>query len=281
MKRQVVFLGLLLALVMVNPVFAQQPVAEHPVGDVIVLCPRQQAPQAIIRAAQLFVSFTGSDDRIVIPVARVNGDTMQVTQIVLDCTTDAAAIASQIERSPSLEINEVAPRPANEPGVAEAQAGYLIVNTSAANLRSCGAATCTRVAVVDGGSSLVVLGRNGDDSWWFVQAGDYRGWIAASVVIARGDLSDVPLVATQGERTPPTVYIGYPGNPIYNALMPGSAVICGVEGGREFALIGRNEDTTWLLIEAVCLDGTPATGWIDAQFVAIRNTGMVEVPVVR
>jgi len=281
MKRQFFILGLLFVLVLALPVSAQEVVQEFPLGDVVVLCPQQQVPQAVVRAAQLFVAFTGNDDRIVIPGAQVVNNTLQITQIVLDCTADANVIAQQIDRSPSVAIGAEAPRPANEPGVAESQAGYLIVNTSAANLRSCDAPTCSRVAIVDGGTTLVVLGRNAGSSWWFVQAGDIRGWIWSGAIVARGDLSDVPVVATQGERTPPTVYIGYTGNPIYNELSTAGTVICPVQGGREYALVGRNADTSWLLIEATCTDGTAATGWINAQFVLIRNSGEVAVPVIQ
>src|SRR5690606_33538605 len=131
------------------------------------------------------------------------------------------------------------------------------------------------------GTRLIVLGRNAGSSWWFVQAGEYRGWIWSGLVIARGDLTDVPVVATQGERTPPTVNVGYTGNPIYNELYTAGVVICPVQGGREFPLIGRNADTSWLLVEAICTDGSAATGWMDAQFLAIRNTGQVDVPIVR
>ena len=82
-----------------------------------------------------------------------------------------------------------------------------------------------------------------------------------------------------GEPAQATVYIGYTGNPIYDVLGEGSQAICAVQASDNYPLLGRNFDTTWVFIEAQCTDGTTVQGWMNANNVAIRNTGNVFVPI--
>lgn len=253
--------------------------------DVLVICPGEGAASAVREAARLVVEFEDNNDVMVVPfgtVVEINGvTTVTIGKIRLTCDSTVDEFLA-IDRSPAGEINEPLPQPENPPGVAELQSGYLLVNTSNANLRSCDLPTCTRVGIVHGSDFLVALGTNdedGDRLWWFVQAGDIRGWIWGDLVEGRGDLSDIPVIETEGEPTPPTVYIGFTGNPIYDVLSDSGQAICSVLANDNYPLLGRNSDTSWVWIEAQCVGGETILGWMDADNVAIRNSGGVFVPI--
>jgi hypothetical protein len=221
----------------------------------------------------LLVIFRNLDEQLVVP--RLDG-----TNFVLNCASRDED-AQIVQRSPSVPFGAVPPRPNNTEEVLDALDGYAIVNVYSANIRSCDDVTCTRVALADGGDRLVVLGHNRDFSWWYVQAGDTRGWISNEIVILRGDLTDLPLVQTQGERAQPGAYVGFTGNPIYRELLPGSPIVCRVQGGNEYLLLGQSIEGDYLKIEATCVDGSQGTGWIEAAYTVIRNPGNVSIPVLR
>ena len=208
--------------------------------------------------------------------------TVTIGRIRLNCDS-TESVFTVIDRSPAVDPGAAPPEPENVPVIPETQSGYLIVNIENANLRSCDQPTCSQVAVVHGGDYLIVLGTNGEEDdrlWWYVQAGDVFGWIWGDLVLGRGDLTDVPVIETDGEPTPPTVYVGFSGNPIYSDLSL-TGIVCNIAPGDHYPLLGRDSvDDEWFWIEATCLDGTVAQGWIDAEQVAVRNTGLVPVPIV-
>ena len=252
--------------------------------DVVVACPGNGITNAIKIAARLVLEFNDTEDRLVVPFATLRetdtGRIVEITRVELNCDSSGTDVAV-IDRSEGAGVGEVPPRPDNPPALEDTLPGHLIVVTGPANMRSCAEPTCSRVAIVDGGDRLVALGHNEDFSWWFVQAADIRGWIWNDLVAIRGDLSDVPLVVTDGEPVPPSVYIGFTGNPIYDSLSASGKAICSVQGGAEYPLIGRSGSSTeWVWIDAVCTDGSPVSGWMSADAVAIRNTGQVFVPIV-
>ncbi|NJM41239.1 MAG: SH3 domain-containing protein, partial [Anaerolineae bacterium] len=58
-----------------------------------------------------------------------------------------------------------------------------------------GPSTRNRVAYkLRGGQSAAILGRNADGSWWQIRINGRAGWVNASVVVAEGDVSNVPVV---------------------------------------------------------------------------------------
>lgn len=178
--------------------------------------------------------------------------------------------------SASVPINGNPPRPDGDVSLARAQAGYAIVNSEAVNLRSGDGPFYTVVGIVEGGDELVVLGRNGDDSWWFVQAGEIRGWISNDLVLLRGDLTDIPLVPVLGEIARPTLFIHIT-QPIYNA--PGGSPLCTIESRREYYITRRTDsDPVWYELEAVC-ENTVVYGWILADNGSFRNPGEVVIPI--
>jgi hypothetical protein len=172
----------------------------------------------------------------------------------------------------------------NPEGLAESQPGYAVVATDNLFVRSGDGPEYAPVAIVDGGESLVVLGRNDDslpddslDLWWYVQAGGIRGWVKSSLLILRGNLTNVPEVPVIGEPYTPTLYIGYTGNPLYPDTQLGQP-LCRLPGNLEYKVVGRNEASTFFEIEAQC-NGATVTGWVQAEVGLLRNFGTVPIAV--
>jgi hypothetical protein len=185
------------------------------------------------------------------------------------------ALAVDAIASPSVPINTAPPTDANVDGTAEQQAGYLIVNTTNAYLRSGDSADYTFVGVVRGGQSLIALGVNEGRTWWFVQAGELRGWINNDLVIVRGNLTDLPIVVAMGEVARPTLFI-HIAQPMYNA--PNGSPLCNLSAERDYYIVALTDtDPLWYQIEADC-DGTPIEGWILAENGSFRNPGNVDIP---
>lgn len=176
--------------------------------------------------------------------------------------------------------NAVPPRPTNPDEVVVNQSGYLIVNTDNLSLRSGPGAEYTVLGILDGGTQLLVLGRNTDRSWWQVRAGTFTGWVNAQFVIIRGDLTDIPLVEADGLVTPPTLYVGFEGTPLYDQPSADEPAICAIAGNQEYIVTGRDSNSTWWQIEAAC-NGFPTTGWINAEHGILRNPADVSIPVVK
>lgn len=170
----------------------------------------------------------------------------------------------------ALELNTAPPRPVNPLGLVQTLPGYLVVNTDNLTLRTGDNFRYEQIGVVDGGSELVALGRNPERSWWYVQAGDMRGWVTGEFVVARGNLTDVPVVPVTGEFTKPSLYVGFTGNPVFGLPLPGAPVVCGLEGGLDYAILGRTSSSVWYEIEATC-DGVVESAWIPADFGIVRN----------
>lgn len=292
MKKFAMLLILALFAISISSVFAQDTqndaeetdeVQSVTVQREVVVCPGRNVLKSVRIAAELVVEFSSINGEWEIPIGvkgdSENGYTVTIGELVLNCDSTSADVV-QIDRSEAFGLNTPPPEPENPPGVAEAEDGYLIVYQGPANLRSCDNPECSRIAIVRGGDALIALGRNASATWWFVQAGDLRGWIWNDLVRIRGDLSGIPIIQTDGEPVTPRVYIGYPGNPLYDELSTAGKVVCKVQGGLEYPLLGRTSDDSWLWIEAQCLDGTTAQGWIEGKYAAIRNLGNVYVPVV-
>lgn len=166
---------------------------------------------------------------------------------------------------------------ANPEVIIAGQPGYLVVDTFRLNLRSGDGAEYTVVGQVNGGGRLAVLGVNAERTWWFVQAGNVRGWVRNDFVVVRGDLSDTPIVIADGVIMPPRFFLYLYVN-VYSSPSASSAVICEIPGNREYVIVGRNIDASWYGIEAVC-DGETVIAWVDAERGAVRNPGDQDIPI--
>jgi hypothetical protein len=186
------------------------------------------------------------------------------------------------ETSPDVPLNTAPPRPENPLGLAPALPGYAIVNTDNLSVRSGDGAEYTLVAIVDGGTQLVVLGRNepgGDaETWWYVQVGDVVGWVSGQFLVFRGDLSHVPEVPVTGDLIQPRFFLIRDEAPLYATPDFNASGICTLPGGLEYLVVGRDADIVWYQIEADC-NGTTVTGWIPAYLGAIRNPAALFIPV--
>jgi len=184
--------------------------------------------------------------------------------------------------SPAVPLNTAPPRPVNPVGLAEALPGYAIVNTDNLSVRSGDGPQYTLVAIVDGGTPLVVLGRNDygadDQTWWYVQVGDVIGWVNGEYLYFRGDLTNVPVVPVHGELIQPRFLLIRDPALLYSAPNFNAAGICTLSGGLEYRVVGRDNDIVWYEIEADC-DGATVTGWIPAYLGAIRNPAGLFIPV--
>ncbi len=181
------------------------------------------------------------------------------------------------------EPNNVPPRPVNPPVIIRALPGYLVVNTDNLFLRTGDGIEYSAVGIVDGGTFLAPLGSNGaenrDGLWWYVEVGGLRGWVKDEFVAIRGDLSSLPVVPVLGTLQTPLLYVGAL-NPIYNTPNAGGRFLCQIAPNRLNSVIAQDADpAVWYQIEALCENGQPVTGWIQADRGLFRNTGGAALPI--
>ncbi len=181
------------------------------------------------------------------------------------------------ETAPPVPLNTAPPRPINPDWLPAGQPGYAIVNTDNLNLRSGDSYRYTVVGIVDGGTPLVVLGRNADRTWWYVQVGGLRGWVNAEFLILRGDLTGIPEVPVLGELTLPSFYL-WVDTPLLALPRPGAPALCTVPGRLAYPISGRDAGSNWFELEAAC-GGVETTGWVLAEQGAVRNPAGVLIPV--
>ncbi len=199
----------------------------------------------------------------------VEGDTL---------TLNGAPVFQLGDTSPQVPLNTAPPRPVNNSDITNKLSGELIVNTDNLSLRSGDGAEYTLVGIVDGGRVLVPLGHNPKFSWWYVQAGDIVGWAKADFLIARGDLTGVPLVPSQGEITQPTFFL-YVTLPLSASASDTALPLCTVPGNLEYPVTGRTKDSTWIQVQTTC-GSTLVKGWLPAAQGAVRNPASVSIDVV-
>ncbi|MCC6616207.1 MAG: SH3 domain-containing protein [Anaerolineae bacterium] len=189
--------------------------------------------------------------------------------------------------APSVPPDVAPPRPTNNTDIVETLAGYAIVNTDNLFMRSGAGVEYTPVAVVDGGTRLIVLGRSdadladfSDELWWYVEAGGLRGWVNNQFLALRGDLRGIPVVPSLGEIIAPTIYIGFSGSLMRVAPFQSANIVCGVQGDQYYPLLARDtRPANWYYVEATCVDGTVAHGWFEVDSVLLFNPADVIVPV--
>ena len=196
----------------------------------------------------------------------------EVSTIELPTSTENPLVTS-----PSVPINTEPPHPANPDGIGQLRDGHLVVGNRSVNMRSGDGPQYTVVGVLSTNTELIVLGRNHNTSWWYVQAGNIRGWINNELAFARGNLTDVPVVVAEGEIQLPRFFL-YRNSPLKLAAAGDSSDVCTLTANQEYTIKGRSANGEWLYIEAVC-GGATVMGWIQADLGAIRNSGDLAIPV--
>ncbi len=197
----------------------------------------------------------------------------EVATIELPNSTDNPLVTS-----PSVAINAAPPRPANPDGIGRLRDGYLRVGNRSTNMRSGDGPQYTVVGVLSTNTELIVLGRNARANWWYVQAGNIRGWVNSELVLAFGDLTGTPIVESQGEIQLPR-FVPYRNSTLYQAAGADSAGLCNLVANREYTIKGRSANSGWLYIEADC-SSAMVMGWIQTNLGAIRNSGDLAIPVI-
>jgi hypothetical protein len=186
-------------------------------------------------------------------------------------TAEAAFVSPGGVTSPSIPLNSVPDLSSSSDAAIAAAPGYLVVNTGYLNLRSGDGPEYTIVGRAAGGAKLLALGRNANFTWWYVQAGDVVGWTLAELLVARGDLTDVPVVVPQGEIALPRLFL-------YRAATltatPGGAPVCDVAGNLEYEITARTAGATFVKVNAEC-----GSGWLAVALGAIRNPASLAIPV--
>jgi hypothetical protein len=181
------------------------------------------------------------------------------------------------ETSETVPLNAAPPRPINPAWLTAEQPGFAVVNTDNLHLRSGDSYRFAPVGVIDGGTELVVLGRNADRTWWYVQVGGLRGWVSAEFLILRGDLTGIPEVPVLGEYTEPSFFL-FIEQPLMALPLSGSPALCALPGNLAYPVVGRDAGSTWFEVAAAC-DGVETSGWLMAEQGAIRNPAGVFIPV--
>jgi hypothetical protein len=181
--------------------------------------------------------------------------------------------------SPSIPLNQPLPNPVNVNNVANLLGlpGFAVVNTARLNIRSGDGVQYTRVGILDGGTELIVLGRNPEGSWWYVQVADIRGWVSGEYIALRGDLQNTPWLPGEGEIQPPR-FIYYAAAPLYRGPDPATGEVCVVAGNLEFNVYGRTPNWEWYQVRATC-NGAEATGWVKNDLGALRNPAEANIPI--
>ena len=152
--------------------------------------------------------------------------------------------------------------------------GYLITNFSPIILREGPSAGYFPVALTQGGILLEATGRARENAWWRVRTADgiVEGWIAAELLILRGDLRAVPdLTDAAFGRLIPATFVTFLPQTVYSAPEDRyETYICEVAVG-EYLLLGRDAEAAWYQVDATCADGTPVIGWINRDAGVFRN----------
>jgi hypothetical protein len=202
---------------------------------------------------------------------------------------DLLALVADLDGSTavSVPLNTAPPRPVNADDDLAGLPGYAVVDTDNLNVRSGPGVEYTQVAVVDGGTALIVLGRSeaeladaSEDLWWYVEVGEIRGWVNSALLALRGDLSYAPVVEPQGELIQPSAYVGFSGTYLYSEASNFSPIICGIVGDIFYPVVARDASpANYYRIEAVCQDGRTAEGWLPLDSLIFRNDAGVAVPI--
>ncbi|MGD2078978.1 MAG: SH3 domain-containing protein [Chloroflexota bacterium] len=152
-----------------------------------------------------------------------------------------------------------------------------IVNTGALNLRSGPGPSFQSVAVVTYGTQLTLLGRNAAATWAEVQIPNgVRGWVNVYYIQSSVPITTLPIVAEPAPDPGPA--LGMVNTGAVNVRTgPGAqySSIAVLNGGTTVALIGRNNDATWVKVRLS--NGTE--GWINDYYLQ-TNVSVWTLPIV-
>ncbi|NDJ77210.1 MAG: SH3 domain-containing protein, partial [Chloroflexi bacterium] len=164
-----------------------------------------------------------------------------------------------------------------------------VINTGALNLRSGPGREYSSLGALAGGEETFIIGRNLDASWWLLDTRLGPGWASAVFVIARGDISTVPVVQPGEAVAPspgqqggeaPVPEIGEPTAVVSTGALnvrsgPSSAFpsIGVVYGTETMPIVGQSPDRGWWKV-----DTRYGMGWVSkAHIIVDGDTTFVPV----
>ena len=121
-----------------------------------------------------------------------------------------------------------------------------------------------------------ILGRNEDASWLYVQnANGLEGWAASGVCLSvQGSLGAVPVREVVSVAGPPVVDIVCDANLRRNPMPDGDVMTVLTADSGLFNVIGRDDDTSWLLIE----HPSGMVGWVSLGGCVEADGDILSVP---
>lgn len=162
--------------------------------------------------------------------------------------------------------------------------GYI--DTGALNVRSVPSPyNNDPIATFYRGTTVDIIGRNADSSWYQVQVGygPVTGWVNGRyITITNGNINGVP-VTSNTTPTPPPVQdyaSGYVNTGALN-IRPvprwwGNTPLTFIYRNTTVDIIGRNADASWYLVELP--NGT--TGWARSRYITVTTGSANNAPVV-
>jgi uncharacterized protein YraI len=183
-------------------------------------------------------------------------------------------VASLVTFDSAIALATSTPVPARIP--ATPVPAMIVAGADGANVRSGPGTNHPRLAHLEPGTEVPVVGRYGD--WWQIEYGNTLAWIADRVVTARKveGVPEIQLTPSPGASPPgltgPTVVAGTEAVNVRSGPGTSFARLGQLDPGVQASIIGRHSD--WWQVE---YGGAPA--WVSAQFVTAYDAADVpEIP---
>ncbi len=151
------------------------------------------------------------------------------------------------------------------------------VNTGALNVRSGPGPNFPVVTVVYNGDTVTLLGRNADGSWVLIRTqSSVQGWVNSNMLLISVPINSLPVVP--GGPPAGTGATGVVTTGMLNVRQgPGMAfpVVTKVAQGQTVSLLGRNAQSSWLLVRT----SSGTQGWASSAHIQ-ANMPLSSLPVV-
>ena len=168
--------------------------------------------------------------------------------------------------------------PSSPPTNTSAPGVSLITVDALLNVRAGPSTDYSTVGRLLAGSTVPIIGRSADNSWWQVQfkdGADGRGWIAAEF----GEVTNTEAIPVVGVSTPVSSEIGLLTTDVVLNVRSGPDTTYDALGllavDSTVKIIGKNTDSTWWQIEFE--EAPEGMGWVSAEFGETTDTDNVHV----
>ena len=149
-----------------------------------------------------------------------------------------------------------------------------VVTASFLNVRSGPGANFPIVARLSNGAALNLIARNAESSWAQVSSpGGAQGWVSTRYIAASVQISSLPVASHTGVSPDFPQPVPPPGGQTGTVTAHGLSVRYGpglgygrfaiLRQGEGVSLIGRNANSTWLLVQLA----NGLTGWVHASYI--------------